>query len=164
MVGFCSDWCAHWRWMGLELGQLCHTIGKAPGHSLRTCLLHPLHFAFWWFIAALYIDGVTSVVTERTGYQNSDGTTKVPPLRDQGFSFPFFDSFDLPNQLLYITVGVTTLRFLPLWPFCKPAMFRTIARRWLFLEGSQRQRESGALKGKRSRTSVHARASEVPRC
>lgn len=86
-------------------------------------------FAFWWFIAALYWNGVASVATGRTGGIND------PTLRDQGFSFPKYQNYDLNNYLLFATVGVTLIRFLPIWPCTKPALARTILRRWLFLEG-----------------------------
>lgn len=114
---------------------LCHAIAKTPGHAFKTAFLHPVHFAFWWFVVALYLNAVASVETERLGYRNSDGSSETKPKRDQGFVFPFIDYTRLSDILLYATLAVTCIRFLPLWPCCKPAMFRTIARRWLFLEG-----------------------------
>lgn len=129
-TGFLSDCRDHWHWMRLELRDGCRSIRSHPGAACKTMVTHPLFAALWWFFAALYWNGVSSVVTGRTG----EGTSW--PLRDQGFSFPYYDNMQLSNYLLYASVAATGVRFLPIWPCCKPAIARTIFRRWLFLEGA----------------------------
>jgi len=114
--------------MGAEAKQGC---SRCSCRTFFRGMTSPLLLSFIWFLVTLYFNSVLSIEAERQGGNNN------PILEDEGFEElgSQIDIFDLPNYMLFALLGATLIRFLPIWPCVKPAMFWMILRRWFFLEG-----------------------------
>jgi len=133
-MGFCADWVRHWRLLGAECHSMYSALIKHPARSLKIAFRHPLLLVFIYFLLTMYFNSLLSIVGQREGLEAGRA---MPPLVDQGFeAFPRWGNHNVPNWLLYILLGSFALRFLPLWPCTRPALFRIVARRWLLLQGN----------------------------